>query len=57
MQTGPADTNGGRFNPLAPFDGCKRSGVSRELNHHDLAEYLQTQYLQTQYLQLTGDPL
>lgn len=46
LQTGQVDVNGGRFNPLAPFGGYKRSGVGRELGRHGLAEYLQTQSLQ-----------
>ncbi|MGI5249453.1 aldehyde dehydrogenase family protein [Actinacidiphila glaucinigra] len=46
MDTGQVDINGGRFNPLAPFGGCKQSGVGRELGPHGLAEYLQTKSLQ-----------
>ena len=46
MDTGQVDINGGRFNPLAPFGGCKQSGVGRELGVHGLAEYLQTKSLQ-----------
>ncbi|MDX3236765.1 aldehyde dehydrogenase family protein [Streptomyces sp. ME03-5709C] len=46
METGQVDINGGRFNPLAPFGGYKRSGVGRELGPHGLAEYLQTKSLQ-----------
>ncbi|UGY90561.1 aldehyde dehydrogenase family protein [Streptomyces gobiensis] len=46
LQTGQVDINGGRFNPLAPFGGYKRSGVGRELGRHGLAEYLQTKSLQ-----------
>lgn len=46
MDTGQVDINGGRFNPLAPFGGYKRSGVGRELGRHGLAEYLQTKSLQ-----------
>ncbi|MFB6980646.1 aldehyde dehydrogenase family protein [Streptomyces scopuliridis] len=46
MDTGQVDINGGRFNPLAPFGGYKRSGVGRELGAHGLAEYLQTKSLQ-----------
>lgn len=46
LETGQVDINGGRFNPLAPFGGYKRSGVGRELGSHGLAEYLQTQSLQ-----------
>ncbi|MFB6817757.1 aldehyde dehydrogenase family protein [Streptomyces sp. NPDC056347] len=46
METGQVDINGGRFNPVAPFGGYKRSGVGRELGAHGLAEYLQTKSLQ-----------
>ncbi|MEU2660828.1 aldehyde dehydrogenase family protein [Streptomyces sp. NPDC007325] len=46
METGQVDINGGRFNPLAPFGGWKRSGVGRELGAHGLTEYLQTKSLQ-----------
>ncbi|GAA0910421.1 aldehyde dehydrogenase family protein [Streptomyces thermoalcalitolerans] len=46
MDTGQVDINGGRFNPLAPFGGCKQSGVGRELGIYGLAEYLQTKSLQ-----------
>ncbi|MFD7923674.1 aldehyde dehydrogenase family protein [Streptomyces sp. NPDC059740] len=46
LHTGQVDINGGRFNPLAPFGGYKRSGVGRELGPHGLAEYLQTKSLQ-----------
>ncbi|NJP72614.1 aldehyde dehydrogenase family protein [Streptomyces sp. C1-2] len=46
LETGQVDINGGRFNPLAPFGGYKRSGVGRELGPHGLAEYLQTKSFQ-----------
>lgn len=46
LETGQVDINGGRFNPLAPFGGWKRSGVGRELGVHGLTEYLQTKSLQ-----------
>ncbi|MYT29766.1 aldehyde dehydrogenase family protein [Streptomyces sp. MspMP-M5] len=46
LQTGQVDINGGRFNPLAPFGGYKRSGVGRELGPYGLTEYLQTKSLQ-----------
>ncbi|MBA0050593.1 aldehyde dehydrogenase family protein [Streptomyces sp. AJS327] len=46
LETGQVDINGGRFNPLAPFGGYKRSGVGRELGTHGLGEYLQTKSLQ-----------
>ncbi|MFC1413067.1 aldehyde dehydrogenase family protein [Streptacidiphilus sp. N1-12] len=46
MDTGQVDINGGRFNPVAPFGGYKRSGVGRELGRHGLEEFLQTKSLQ-----------
>ncbi|WP_438488764.1 aldehyde dehydrogenase family protein [Streptomyces sp. S186] len=46
LETGQVDINGGRFNPLAPFGGYKRSGIGRELGPHGLREYLQTKSLQ-----------
>jgi aldehyde dehydrogenase (NAD+) len=46
LETGQVDINGGRFNPLAPFGGRKRSGVGRELGVHGLTQYLQTKSLQ-----------
>ncbi|MFJ9616454.1 aldehyde dehydrogenase family protein [Streptomyces noursei] len=46
LETGQVDINGGRFNPLAPFGGYKKSGIGRELGPHGLAEYLQTKSLQ-----------
>ncbi|WP_274916582.1 aldehyde dehydrogenase family protein [Streptomyces sp. WZ-12] len=46
LDTGQVDINGGRFNPLAPFGGYKKSGTGRELGPHGLAEYLQTKSLQ-----------
>jgi acyl-CoA reductase-like NAD-dependent aldehyde dehydrogenase len=41
MRTGQVDVNGGKFNPLAPFGGYKRSGVGRELGLFGLEEYFQ----------------
>ncbi|GAB7042742.1 MULTISPECIES: aldehyde dehydrogenase family protein [Catenuloplanes] len=46
MRTGQVDINGGRFNPLAPFGGYKRSGLGRELGPHGLAEFLETKAIQ-----------
>jgi aldehyde dehydrogenase (NAD+) len=41
MRTGQVDVNGGRYNPLAPFGGYKKSGIGRELGMFGLEEYLQ----------------
>ena len=41
IRSGQVDINGGRFNPLAPFGGCKQSGIGREFGSHGLDEYLQ----------------
>lgn len=46
LQTGQVDINGGRFNLLAPFGGCKQSGYGRELGRYGLEEFLQTKSLQ-----------
>jgi aldehyde dehydrogenase (NAD+) len=46
LRTGQVDINGGRFNPLAPFGGYKRSGFGREFGRHGLAEFLQYKSLQ-----------
>jgi aldehyde dehydrogenase (NAD+) len=46
MDAGQVDINGGAFNPLAPFGGCKHSGIGRELGRSGLEEYLQTKSLQ-----------
>jgi aldehyde dehydrogenase (NAD+) len=46
MRTGQVDVNGGRFNPLAPFGGYKRSGIGREFGKYGLEEYLQIKALQ-----------
>ncbi len=46
MRTGQVDVNGGRFNPLAPFGGYKRSGVGREFGKYGLEEYFQIKSLQ-----------
>lgn len=46
MRTGQVDINGGRFNPLAPFGGYKRSGIGREFGKYGLEEYFQIKSLQ-----------
>jgi acyl-CoA reductase-like NAD-dependent aldehyde dehydrogenase len=46
MRTGQVDINGGRFNPLAPFGGHRRSGVGRELGRYGLEEFLELKALQ-----------
>ncbi len=46
IRTGQLEINGGRFNPLAPFGGYKRSGNGRELGRYGLEEFLQTKSLQ-----------
>ncbi|MHB8342017.1 MAG: aldehyde dehydrogenase family protein [Mycobacteriales bacterium] len=46
MRTGQVDINGGRFNPLAPFGGYRRSGLGRELGRFGLEEFLEVKSLQ-----------
>jgi acyl-CoA reductase-like NAD-dependent aldehyde dehydrogenase len=46
MRTGQVDVNGGRFNPMAPFGGYKRSGIGREFGKYGLEEYLQVKAIQ-----------
>ncbi|GIJ69157.1 aldehyde dehydrogenase family protein [Virgisporangium ochraceum] len=46
MKAGQIDINGGRFNPLAPFGGFKRSGIGREFGAHGLGEFLEYKSLQ-----------
>ncbi len=41
MRTGQVDVNGGKYNPLAPFGGYKKSGIGRELGRYGLEEYFQ----------------
>jgi aldehyde dehydrogenase (NAD+) len=46
LRTGQVDINGGRFNPLAPFGGYRRSGNGRELGRYGLEEFLEVKSLQ-----------
>jgi betaine-aldehyde dehydrogenase len=46
MRTGQIDINGGSFNILAPFGGCKQSGYGRELGRYGLEEFLETRSIQ-----------
>ncbi|WP_020106953.1 aldehyde dehydrogenase family protein [Nocardia sp. 348MFTsu5.1] len=46
LRTGQVSINGGRFNPLAPFGGMKKSGIGRELGPDGLDEYFETISLQ-----------
>jgi acyl-CoA reductase-like NAD-dependent aldehyde dehydrogenase len=46
LRTGQVDINGGRFNPLAPFGGFKKSGIGRELGPLALEEFFQVKAIQ-----------
>jgi aldehyde dehydrogenase (NAD+) len=46
LRTGQIDVNGGRFNPLAPFGGYKKSGIGRELGPFALEEFFQLKAIQ-----------
>jgi len=46
IRAGQVDINGGRFNPMAPFGGYKKSGIGRENGPLALEEYLQTKAIQ-----------
>ena len=46
IRSGQVDVNGGRFNPLAPFGGYKRSGIGREFGKYGFEEYLQVKAIQ-----------
>ncbi|MGQ0733726.1 MAG: aldehyde dehydrogenase family protein [Acidobacteriota bacterium] len=46
LRTGQVDINGGRFNPLAPFGGYKKSGIGRELGPLALEEFFQLKAIQ-----------
>jgi aldehyde dehydrogenase (NAD+) len=46
MRTGQVDINGGRFNPLAPFGGFKKSGLGREIGPLALDEFFTLKAIQ-----------
>jgi acyl-CoA reductase-like NAD-dependent aldehyde dehydrogenase len=46
LRTGQVDVNGGRFNPLAPFGGYKKSGLGREIGPLALEEFFQLKAIQ-----------
>lgn len=46
LRTGQVDINGGRFNVLAPFGGCKKSGIGREIGPLALEEFFQLKSIQ-----------
>ncbi len=46
IRTGQVDMNGGRFNPLAPFGGYKKSGIGREIGPLAIEEFLQIKSIQ-----------
>ena len=46
LRTGQVDINGGRFNPLAPFGGYKKSGIGRELGPLAIEEFFQLKAIQ-----------
>jgi betaine-aldehyde dehydrogenase len=46
LRAGQIDINGGRFNLLAPFGGCKHSGYGREFGTYGLEEFLELKSLQ-----------
>jgi len=46
LRTGQVDINGGRFNPMAPFGGYKKSGIGRELGPLALEEFYQLKAIQ-----------
>jgi acyl-CoA reductase-like NAD-dependent aldehyde dehydrogenase len=46
LRAGQVDVNGGNFNLLAPFGGCKESGYGREMGRFGLEEFLQAKSLQ-----------
>jgi aldehyde dehydrogenase (NAD+) len=46
IRTGQVEINGGAFNPMAPFGGCKQSGHGREIGRYGLEEFLVAKSLQ-----------
>ena len=46
LTAGQVDINGGSFNILAPFGGCKQSGHGRELGRYGLEEFLELKSIQ-----------
>jgi len=46
LRTGQVDINGGRFNPLAPFGGYKKSGIGREIGPLAIDEFFQLKSIQ-----------
>ncbi len=46
LNVAQVEVNGGPFNILAPFGGCKQSGNGRELGKYGLEEYLEYKSLQ-----------
>ncbi len=46
MRAGQVDINGGSFNILAPFGGCRQSGYGREMGIYGLEEFLETKAIQ-----------
>jgi acyl-CoA reductase-like NAD-dependent aldehyde dehydrogenase len=46
LRTGQVEINGGVFNPLAPFGGCKQSGHGRELGPYGIEEFLTLKSMQ-----------
>jgi aldehyde dehydrogenase (NAD+) len=46
LRTGQVDVNGGRFNPLAPFGGYKKSGLGREIGPLALDEFVTLKAIQ-----------
>ena len=46
MRAGQVDVNGGSFNLLAPFGGCKQSGYGREQGKYGLEEFLECKAIQ-----------
>jgi aldehyde dehydrogenase (NAD+) len=46
LRTGQVDVNGGRFNPLAPFGGYKKSGLGREIGPLALEEFFTLKAIQ-----------